>query len=245
MPIGPVTKGRSSGRAAFPKSALATPAPSLSATAMTSSVALRRPISQLCVRRSERRRRVASRHRRASFSAWRIQCRSEQPFHDKIADCLRHVRNFRDDEKKRTIALCSGFRGRRSDRQYISVKPHERRYSATTMVVRVNFDGNCKGKTIVSESTPRPSQNALRSAVVAYPSIVRRKMDMQARPKKGSPKTTPEDTTTSLLISVALALAVLLVVVAIERAQPLQIVPNEPTRSAHSSFVYSAATPSR
>ena len=42
-PIEPVTHGRSSGNAALPSSALATPAPSLSATAMTSSVARSAP----------------------------------------------------------------------------------------------------------------------------------------------------------------------------------------------------------
>ncbi len=42
-PRPPVTNGRSSGTAALPSSALATPAPSLFATAITSSVASRQP----------------------------------------------------------------------------------------------------------------------------------------------------------------------------------------------------------
>ena len=42
QPTLPVTNGRSSGTAALPSSALATPAPSRSATAMTSSVAFER-----------------------------------------------------------------------------------------------------------------------------------------------------------------------------------------------------------
>lgn len=42
-PMVPVTQGRSSGSAALPKSALAQPAPSRSATAMTSSAAFRVP----------------------------------------------------------------------------------------------------------------------------------------------------------------------------------------------------------
>ena len=42
-PIDPVTKGRSSGTAALPRSALATPAPSISATSMTSCAAFRAP----------------------------------------------------------------------------------------------------------------------------------------------------------------------------------------------------------
>jgi hypothetical protein len=42
-PIDPVTQGNSSGRAALPSSALATPVLSLSATAMTSSVAFSAP----------------------------------------------------------------------------------------------------------------------------------------------------------------------------------------------------------
>src|SRR6266480_306164 len=40
-PIAPVTNGRSSGTAAFPSSAFATPAPSVSAVSITSSVACR------------------------------------------------------------------------------------------------------------------------------------------------------------------------------------------------------------
>ena len=42
-PIAPVTNGRSSGTAAFPSSAFATPAPSVSAVSITSSVACSAP----------------------------------------------------------------------------------------------------------------------------------------------------------------------------------------------------------
>jgi hypothetical protein len=103
---------------------------------------------------------------------------------------------------------------------------------------------------IGNHGAQRQFQNRLCGMVTKSPVMASRrslvdneaKMDMQARSKKESRNATPEDETTTLLISVTLALAVLLVVVAIDRVQPLRTLSKDSDRPAQSPLIYSAAT---
>ncbi len=86
-PIGPVTNGRSSGSAARPSSALATPAPSSSATSTTSSAAFGRALADRGSRPS--RPRSGSRPPARGRLPAAAMRGSENPIDEKTAPCVR------------------------------------------------------------------------------------------------------------------------------------------------------------